>query len=434
MQSFYELGIRFRAAIWQIVAVAAILATLVAETDLPLLYGLAGFLVFLVCVGAAPRNLSLEEERPATPRKRRSGAAQVSLDLIAEAYPDPAVLLDSAGHVLFYNAPARAAFTSLREGGHISSVIRNPAFLDALSAVPERGRPITVSYSERVLPVGRRMAVTVAPLSHKDQPARYILVLLRDLTESERINQMRSDFVANASHELRTPLASLRGFIETLQLSAKDDAGARERFLKVMGEQAARMTRLIDQLLSLSRAEMNVHVAPSNLIDLNHVIDHVRDATEPLAQEHNVQLRLQRFESDALVRGDHDELVQVLQNLVTNALKYGSDNGVVRIEGSYKPAQGRGNGRYAIAVIDEGKGIPSDHLPRLTERFYRVDVAYSRERGGTGLGLAIVKHIMNRHRGELTISSKPGEGSTFTVLFEAAEKPEDKAAPSQAAE
>ncbi|MFD0988197.1 ATP-binding protein [Methyloligella solikamskensis] len=434
MNGFYELGARLRAAIWLTVAVAAILATLVAETELPLLYGLAGFLVFLACVVAAPRNLSLEIEERSSPRKRQSDRAEISLDLVTEAYPDPAVLLDSAGHVLFYNGPARTTFASLREGGHISSVIRNPAFLDALSAAPDRDRPITVSYTERVLPVGRRMSVTVAPLTHAGQRARYILVLLRDLTESERINQMRSDFVANASHELRTPLASLRGFIETLQFSAKDDAGARERFLKVMAEQAARMTRLIDQLLSLSRAEMNVHVAPSNLIDLNDVIDHVRDATEPLAEEHKAELRLKRFESPALVRGDHDELVQVLQNLVTNALKYGAEKGAVRIEGAYRPAQGRGFGRYAIAVIDEGKGIPSDHLPRLTERFYRVDVAYSRERGGTGLGLAIVKHIMNRHRGELTISSKPDEGSAFTVIFEAVEKPQDSAAPSQAAE
>ncbi|ODA67038.1 Alkaline phosphatase synthesis sensor protein PhoR [Methyloligella halotolerans] len=434
MQSFYELGARLRAALWLIVAVAAILATLVVETDLPLLYGLAGFLVFLVCAGAAPRNLSLEDEPQTLPGKRSSENAEISLNLVTEAYPDPAVMLDSAGHVLFYNAAAGAIFTSLREGGHVSSVIRNPAFLDALTAAPDRGRSITVSYTERVLPVGRRMAVTVAPLSHQGHRARYILVLLRDLTESERINQMRSDFVANASHELRTPLASLRGFIETLQLSAKDDAGARERFLKVMAEQAARMTRLIDQLLSLSRAEMNVHVAPSNLIDLNHVIDNVRDATEPLAQEHGVKLQLKRFAAPALVRGDLDELVQVLQNLVTNALKYGADKGVVRVEGNYRSAQGRGNGRYSIAVIDEGKGIPSDHLPRLTERFYRVDVAYSRERGGTGLGLAIVKHIVNRHRGELTISSKPGEGSTFTVVFDAVEKPQEKPAPSQAAE
>lgn len=434
MHSFYELGARLRAASWLIVAMAAIMLVLVTETELPLLYGLAGFLVFLVCVAAAPREFALQGAPPASPRSHKSGAAEIPVDLVTEAYPDPAVLLDGAGHVLFFNSHARASFATLREGGHISSVIRNPAFLDALSAAPGRGRPITVSYMERILPVGRRMSVTVAPLSHRGQPARFILVLLRDLTESERINQMRSDFVANASHELRTPLASLRGFIETLQFSAKDDAGARERFLKVMAEQAARMTRLIDQLLSLSRVEMNVHVAPSNLIDLNNVIDHVRDATEPLAQEHNVELRLGRFDSPALVRGDHDELVQVLQNLVTNALKYGSDNGVVRIEGSYKPAQGRGRGRYAIAVIDEGKGIPLDHLPRLTERFYRVDVAYSRERGGTGLGLAIVKHIMNRHRGELTIASKPGEGSTFTVLFDAVEKPEESTAPSHAAE
>ncbi len=418
-----ELAARLRAALWLIIAVALILGTLVLLADLAPLYGLAAFLVFLVGVGAAPRNIPAQVQGRDGKRQSEQGKADQSMQLVVDAYPDPAILLDPAGHVSFCNGAARSAFAYLREGGHISSVIRNPAFLDAVAAAPERGRAITVSYTERV-PVGRRMAATVAPLAKSGERAAAILVLLRDLTEAERINQMRADFVANASHELRTPLASLRGFIETLQLSAKEDAGARERFLKIMAEQAARMTRLIDQLLSLSRVEMNAHVAPSSLVDLNLVIDHVRDAAEPLAQESGTSIKVQRFEAPAVIRGERDELVQVLQNLVQNALKYGASSGPVQIEGRYLPPQGdRGFGRYAIAVIDTGPGIAPEHLPRLTERFYRVDVAYSRENGGTGLGLAIVKHIVNRHKGELAITSKRGEGSIFTTIFDAAQKP-----------
>jgi two-component system phosphate regulon sensor histidine kinase PhoR len=307
----------------------------------------------------------------------------------------------------------------LREGSHISSVIRTPEFLDAVSAAPLRGRAVTVTYAERV-PVGRRMAVTVAPLTRGSEPNSDIIVLLRDLTEIERINQMRADFIANASHELRTPLASLRGFIETLQAAAKDDPSARERFLAIMAEQASRMTRLIDALLSLSRVEMNAHVPPSGRVDLNDVLDHVRDTLEPLARESGGKLVVGRFPRPAIVRADRDELVQVFQNLVQNALRYGAKGGQIRLEPKHTPPIGRQPGRYAISVIDQGPGIAPEHLPRLTERFYRIDVASSREKGGTGLGLAIVKHILNRHRGELAIASQPGKGSTFTVLLDPA--------------
>jgi two-component system phosphate regulon sensor histidine kinase PhoR len=339
------------------------------------------------------------------------------MQVMAAALPDPAILLNASGHVLFCNAPARGLFASLREGSHVASVIRTPEFLDAVNAAPLRGRAVTVTYAERV-PVGRRMAATVAPLARGTE--RHILVLLRDLTEIERINQMRADFIANASHELRTPLASLRGFIETLQGTAKEDPSARERFLPIMAEQASRMTRLIDALLSLSRVEMNAHVPPSGLVDLNDVLDHIRDTLEPLAQASEGSLKVGRFPRPAIVRADRDELVQVFQNLVQNALRYGVRRGVVRLEPKHMPPHGRQLGRYAVAVIDEGPGIAPEHLPRLTERFYRIDVASSREKGGTGLGLAIVKHILNRHRGELAISSRPGKGSTFTVLLDAA--------------
>ncbi|MGE3528642.1 MAG: ATP-binding protein [Methyloceanibacter sp.] len=431
MRPFREIAARLSNALWLIVAVGVIMASLVLIGGLSKTFALIGFLSFVASAMLLPRH-EADHALPATlqtsPPAKPSVAAMRAL---AESLPDPVILLGPGGHVLFCNAQARSLFASLREGSHISSVIRTPEVLDAVAAAPGRARAVTVNYAERV-PVGRRMAVTVAPLSRgaEEAGAANILVLLRDLTEIERINQMRADFIANASHELRTPLASLRGFIETLQGSAKGDPAARDRFLPIMAEQAQRMTRLIDALLSLSRVEMNAHVPPSDLVDLNDVIGSARDTLEPLAREMGFKFEVGRFPRPAIVRGDRDELMQVIQNLVHNAFKYGDKGGTVRIEAKHIPALGRQAGRFTIAVIDNGPGIAPEHLPRLTERFYRVNVAASREKGGTGLGLAIVKHILNRHRGELAIASKPGKGSTFTVMLAEARasKPERGAA------
>ena len=417
LRGFRGLAAKLWTSLWQIVIVAVIMASLAALGDLSAGLALTAFVSFVAAVVLLPRQ-ELDQVLGDEPGHSVSSVRSTSaMHVLAEALPDPVILLDQAGQVLFCNTPAQGLFASLREGIHISSVIRTPEFLDAVSSAPERGRAVTVTYAERV-PVGRRMTVTVAPLTRGAEHDGDILVLLRDLSEGERINQMRADFIANASHELRTPLASLRGFIETLQGTAKDDSGARERFLPIMAEQASRMTRLIDALLSLSRVEMNAHVTPSDLIDLNDILGHARDTLEPLAADTDTHLEVTRFSGPAMVRGDRDELLQVLQNLVQNAMKYGNPGGRVRIEGKHIPSLGHQTAsRYAISVVDDGPGIPPEHLPRLTERFYRVDVASSREKGGTGLGLAIVKHILNRHRGELTIASEPGKGSTFTVML-----------------
>ncbi|MGZ5861998.1 MAG: ATP-binding protein [Methyloceanibacter sp.] len=419
MRVLQEFLARLWGGLWLIVAVAVIMASLVLFAHLAVPLAIVAFLGFVASVALLPRHEHEEATVSALGSPTHLGRMVSQMQIMAEALPDPAILLNAAGQVLYCNAPARGLFAALREGSHIASVIRTPEFLDAVSAAPERGRAVTVTYAERV-PVGRRMAATVAPLTRGTERGGNILVLLRDLTEVERVNQMRADFIANASHELRTPLASLRGFIETLQGTAKEDSGARERFLPIMAEQASRMTRLIDALLSLSRVEMNAHVPPSGLVDLNEVMDHVRDTLEPLARETGALVEVGSFGRKAIVRGDRDELVQVVQNLVQNALKYGVKGGRVRLEAKHMPPQGRQAGRYAIAVVDSGPGIAPEHLPRLTERFYRIDVASSREKGGTGLGLAIVKHILNRHRGELAISSTPGRGSTFTVLLDPA--------------
>jgi two-component system, OmpR family, phosphate regulon sensor histidine kinase PhoR len=219
---------------------------------------------------------------------------------------------------------------------------------------------------------------------------------------------MRADFVANASHELRTPLASLSGFIETIQGAAKNDEKAQAKFLGLMRSQADRMRRLIDDLLSLSRIEMNEHVRPSSEVDLAQVAHHVRDVLSGMAKDLDCELRVVS-EGTLTVLGNRDELVQVVQNLAENALKYASSGKLVEIECR------RADGVAELAVRDRGPGIAPEHIPRLTERFYRVSVQESRSRGGTGLGLAIVKHILNRHRGRLAITSEIGKGSSFTV-------------------
>jgi len=354
-----------------------------------------------------------------------TAAAQAGVDarrlwrMVIDAVPDPAVALDPAGRLVHANHLAEDLFGTRRVGGHMASMSRDPDLLAAVEEALASRQRQTVELHGRV-PVERRLLATMVPLGHAagllhDAPA--LLITFRDLTEQDRLARMRADFVANASHELRTPLAYLKGSVETLQGSARDDPAAREVFLRTMGEQAERMSRLVDDLLSLSRVEMREYLPPSGEVDLATVLSDVVQTLEPMAQRADIALTLHSKEQTALVRGDYDELAQVFQNLVQNAIKYGHSGGKVEVRLGREPA-GK-PGRWRIDVADDGPGIAAQHLPRLTERFYRVNVAASREKGGTGLGLAIVKHILNRHRGELTISSTPGQGSTFAVALPA---------------
>jgi two-component system phosphate regulon sensor histidine kinase PhoR len=244
---------------------------------------------------------------------------------------------------------------------------------------------------------------------------------LHDITELKRAEQMRADFIANASHELRTPLATLIGFIETLRGPAREDAEARERFLAIMHGQASRMARLVEDLMSLSRIELNEHMMPGDRVALSPLLRQIAETLELRAAERNMCIRLEVPRDLPDVLGDRDELAQVFQNLIDNAIKYGRGGSEItlRAAAGSRPTRERGseNAMVCVAVRDQGEGITREHLPRLTERFYRVDTARSREMGGTGLGLAIVKHILNHHRGFLDIESTPGVGSVFTVFL-----------------
>ena len=289
--------------------------------------------------------------------------------------------------------------------------MRAPEIIEAVRAAAD-GKARRVEFNERA-PVERAFEVYVTPILFGGavdmRNADAFLLTFHDLTAQRRVDRMRADFVANASHELRTPLASLSGFIETLQGPAKNDVEARERFLGIMVDQARRMSRLIDDLLSLSRIELNEHLRPQAVVDLVAIVGVVCDTLAPLAKERGVELVVTGREQPLLVQGERDELTRLFENLIENALKYGGGGKRVEVVLAREGAE-------AVATVrDFGPGIAPEHLPRLTERFYRVDAQHSRAEGGTGLGLAIVKHILSRHRGRLAIESELGKGASFVA-------------------
>ena len=329
---------------------------------------------------------------------------------LVEAMPEPAIIVGSDGRAAVANRPAFTLLAGLKIDEPFVLALRAPDVVDAWRRVIASGEAETVQWSERV-PVERLFDVCVAPLATAEGDVVATLLTLRDLTELRQVERMRVDFIANASHELRTPLASLLGFIETLQGSARDDPKARDRFLAIMREQGRRMSRLIEDLLSLSRIEQKQHVRPETVVDLAQTVRTVIDSLSPMASELGVEIRLSGPQP-VLVTGDRDELVRVAENLIENAIKYG-----VRpdMAGVVEVAVAMTDRDATLSVRDYGYGIGPEHLPRLTERFYRVDAGQSRAKNGTGLGLAIVKHILTRHRGKLTITSRVNHGSLFVA-------------------
>ena len=412
---------RWSARWMPIVAAVGILAALVLVGALNGIAALIGSLVLMLATATWPLDssaiLDAISGNTAPARARPDEGERGSWRAVIDAIPTAALALDAAGTLVHHNRLAAEMFPKIKSGQPMSQISRSPDLLVAVDRALASEQRIDVDLVERV-PVERRVAATVSRLARSTLPASpSVLVTFRDLTEQDRLAQMRADFIANASHELRTPLASLRAFVETLQGPARDDVNARTRFLTLMASQAERMTRLIDDLLSLSRVEMRVHLPPRGIVELNESAQYVFQSLEPIAEAAKMKLSLVRGDA-ARIRGDREEIVQVLQNLIQNAIKYGREDGTIEVRVGRDAPRGAGDARVWVTVSDDGPGIGPEHLPRLTERFYRVNAASSREKGGTGLGLAIVKHIMNRHRGELRIASRLGAGSTFTASFE----------------
>lgn len=395
--------------------VLAVVAAVRGYWDFWLLAG--GFAAILVGVLIGGRGRGLAGgSHPKPARLPQPGIAEAVLAHI----PDPVILVDQRALVVQANEAAHGLLPGLRAGYPLSFSLRSPDVLDSIEKVLETGEALKVEYSERI-PTERTFEVHIGPLRADAASFEFqsgVVLFFRDLTSARRLEAMRTDFIANASHELRTPLASLLGFIETLQGPARDDAKARERFLGIMREQAQRMKRLIDDLLSLSRIEMRAHLAPTQPVDLASVASQIVETLSPLAKERGVVIQAALPDRPVHVLGDRDELLRVAENLIVNAIRYGESGGRVEVELACTGAShGENRPHAAFSVRDHGPGIGAEHLPRLTERFYRADDPQSRSKGGTGLGLAIVKHIVNRHRGYLDIESEPGQGARFTVTI-----------------
>jgi two-component system, OmpR family, phosphate regulon sensor histidine kinase PhoR len=337
---------------------------------------------------------------------------QLATPALFDAFEEP-LLLVRERRVLVANRAARDLLGAHIEGSDVRLAIRHPAAAEHLAGEEGGGEPVRIELVG-LGDLGRPWEMLVAPL-----PDGSRLVRLADQSQARAAEQMRVDFVANASHELRTPLATLIGFIETLQDEAAVDPATRQRFVGIMAGEALRMRDLLDDLMSLSRIEAERFALPRDTVDLKPLIDEVRDALKPLAKGRTI--RVERGTGAAVVSGDRGQLAQMLTNLVVNSLKYGRAGSAVRIR-----LADAGDDLVSLAVIDKGEGIAPDHIPRLTERFYRVDPGRSRQVGGTGLGLAIVKHIVLRHRGRLDIKSKPGVGTSVEVTL-------PRAGPGQAA-
>ncbi len=341
-----------------------------------------------------------------------SAAAAAALDSL----PDAILEIDEQQRVVGTNAAARERLDA-REGVAIIEVVRDPDVLAAIEDALSGRDTVPVPF---VLPGQIELhyeARIIRPVLARDARPR-VLVVFHDVTALRRMDALRVDFVANVSHELRTPLAALLGFVETLQGPARDDPPARARFLEIMRGEAQRMSRLVNDLLSLSRIEAMEHAPPTERVELGAVIARVVDALSLPAREKNMRLVVELAPDLPEVTGDGDQLQQLFQNLIDNAIKYGHAQSEVRI--TAQPLESAKPRQVAVAIADQGDGIARGHLSRLTERFYRVDAGRSRRLGGTGLGLAIVKHIINRHRGTLAIESEVGRGSVFTVQLPAA--------------
>ena len=352
-------------------------------------------------------------------RDREAKLAQHPLGHFCDSLDHPVLVVDSRGLLLHANPPALDTFGALKTGEPLVWRLRHPEFIRQLDTAIAARKAVQGELEERV-PTQRWLRFAVSPVEGRgERAAPLFLISFHDMTESRIAERQRTDFVANASHELRTPLASLRGFIETIRGPAAKDRKAVDKFLGVMLEQAERMSRLVDDLLSLSRIEMKTHLRPEMRVDLAKVLAEVADAMNPVARSLGVRIETRLPEAPAWVNGDRDELHQGFLNLVDNACKYGQAGKKVIL--SLEPvAEAGGQPAYEASVRDFGPGIAAEHLPRLTERFYRVDVAASREKQGTGLGLAIVKHILARHGTRLGIESEPGNGARFYVRFAAA--------------
>lgn len=410
MDELEKLLERLKTYRWLLAAIILVFLVLVSTDRLSALAALVCALVLGAAILMAPqKNAKAQAKEAIVDEAELQHKALAFLDVI----PDPVMLIGQSGNIQFTNPEFVAAFGATQNGSSSLLRFRSPEIQNFIQLVINGDKAEPIEYAE-TKPISRWFSVTARAVEDNNLKQLY-LIHFHDLSETKHTERVRSDFIANASHELRTPLASLTGFIETLAGSARNDEEARDRFLKIMQDQAERMSRLIDDLLTLSRIETGKGRSQFAKVDVRNALRHVIDALRPMAQNANTSIDAQIGDDSesVFVHGSGDELIQLFENLLENAIKYGGENGKVEIVLS-APAD---NGDIAIEFRDSGPGIPEEHIPRLVERFYRVDVETSRGKQGTGLGLSIVRHIAQRHGGRLNIRSEIGQGSTFIVTL-----------------
>ncbi|MFY0632785.1 MAG: two-component sensor histidine kinase [Vannielia sp.] len=334
------------------------------------------------------------------------------IELFIEAVPVPLIVIGADARIEGINRPAAEIFGRVGQGRHYSLQLRQPSVAQLIENALGLGHAGQARI-RRVEGEGEQIfQVKATPLQGR------VVLAFEDLSQTEAANQIRRDFVANVSHELKTPLTALMGFIETLRGPARNDEAARDRFLGIMDRETARMNRLVTDLLSLSRVEAVARQRPSDEVDVCALLGSALNALKPLAEEAGVEVVRDLPAGLPLVMGDADQLTQVFTNLIENALKYGGGGGRIEVSVTREERVATLRGpALRCDVRDHGPGIDPLHIPRLTERFYRVDSHRSREMGGTGLGLAIAKHIVARHRGRFQIESELGQGACFTVFL-----------------
>ena len=336
---------------------------------------------------------------------------------LLNGFSDPVILVDGERRTVFANTAAGSVMDITTVGRDLAISFRHPSALEAVDEVLETGIEKLVDVLIAA-PIQRTFQLHTRRVKFSTAEQGGVMIVMRDVTAMKSADQMRRDFVANVSHELRSPISSLVGIIETLRESAKADPDSQKRFLEIMAEEAARMSRLIDDLLSLSRVEVSEHMPPDKCVDISSILENTIELLQGRATENLMAIQLSTAASLPDIPGDADELTEVFENLIDNAIKYGDSKSDIKISIVQIDRIPELNiPCLAIYVKNKGDGIPAEHLPRLTERFYRADKGRSRVTGGTGLGLAIVKHIVNRHRGRLSIESSPGETTTFTVYL-----------------
>jgi two-component system phosphate regulon sensor histidine kinase PhoR len=379
------------------------------ESVIGILLLLFSFILILFYRNKARRNetnLRIKKNTPKTPIHFKE------INFLNEIN-DPIILLDKYKIINYINKEGIKKFGNQALGKHIASIIRVPDLLQSIDLCLANKTNEIVDI-EINIPLFQFFKASIIYNESKDlQDDETVVLFLKDVTEIIKAQRFRSDFIANASHELKTPLVSIKGFLETISGPAKDDKKAQEEFIPIILQQANRMENLINDLLSLSRIELEEHLQPQDKVNLKEIFQSVEDIHQNKLKEFEFKNNLTE---DIYVKGDYEGLLKVFSNLIDNSIKYSENNKIIEI--NHREIKGKLLGiAYEIIVSDRGIGIHKDKINRVTERFFRVDPFKSSQRGGTGLGLSIVKHEINKHRGVFEIESDLGMGTKSIVYL-----------------